>query len=170
MTESKTFSGLNIWDGTGIAQADAITVTGTKITWIGDKADAPKDSQQINCDGLSAIPGLIDAHVHLELNPDESKPPLRTEEHVVPLMAERAQKMAKAGITTARDLGGGAWYELSLRDAIHRGEVTGPRLVCSGQPITCPQGRGIVTSGEEKPLIWMKRKPSSRDRSITTSI
>lgn len=148
MTESITYNGLKIWDGTDIAQANAITVTGTKITWMGDKANAPRGAREINCDGLSAIPGLIDAHVHLELNPDESKPPQRTEAHVVPLMAERARKMAKAGITTARDLGGGAWYELSLRDAIHRGEVTGPRLVCSGQPITCPQGHCHFWGGE----------------------
>ena len=48
--------------------------------------------------------------------------------------------MAAAGITTARDLGGGAWYELDLRDAIARGELTGPRLLCAGQPITIPGG------------------------------
>jgi imidazolonepropionase-like amidohydrolase len=56
--------------------------------------------------------------------------------------------MAAAGITTARDLGGGAWAELELRDLISRGETPGPRLICSGQPITSPGGHCHFWGGE----------------------
>ena len=63
-------------------------------------------------------------------------------------MRERSEKMAMAGITTARDLGGGAWYELTLRDEIAAGQFTGPRLLCSGQPITSPQGHCHFWGGE----------------------
>lgn len=150
MNEVTTYTGLKIWDGisTGYLAGDAITVRGSTIGWLGDQADATAEGSRINCEGLTAIPGLIDAHVHLELNPDESKPPERTDEAVIPLMRERATRMAAAGITTARDLGGGAWFELDLRDAIARGEQTGPRLICSGQPITCPQGHCHFWGGE----------------------
>lgn len=150
MTEVTTYTGLKIWagNGTGYLDADAITIQGARIARIGDRADAPTDGRQVNCEGLTAVPGLIDAHVHLELNPDHSKPPERTKDSVVPLMRERAARMASAGITTARDLGGGAWYELDLRDAIARGGAKGPRLICSGQPITCPQGHCHFWGGE----------------------
>jgi imidazolonepropionase-like amidohydrolase len=164
MTEVTTYTGLKIWAGnsTGYLDADAITIQGARIAQIGDRADAPKDGRQVNCEGLTAVPGLIDAHVHLELNPDHSKPPERTEDSVVPLMRERAARMASAGITTARDLGGGAWYELDLRDAIARGEVTGPRLICSGQPITCPKGHchfwGGEASNSEEAKAVLKRQ------------
>ncbi len=94
------------------------------------------------------MPGLIDAHVHLELNPDERNAPAGPQPEQIPLMAERAQRMLQAGITTARDLGGGAWYELALRDDIARGAAPGPRLLCSGQPITCPQGHCHFWGGE----------------------
>ena len=147
---SVTFTNLNIWDGDVIADADAITITNNQITWLGESSGLSPDvrTDSIDCSGLTAIPGLIDAHVHLELNPDESKPPEKTQPTVIPLMAERAAQMAAAGITTARDLGGGAWYELALRDQIARGETIGPRLICSGQPITCPQGHCHFWGGE----------------------
>ena len=63
-------------------------------------------------------------------------------------MMERAAAMVRAGITTARDLGGGAWLELGIRDRIAAGEVVGPRLLCSGQPITCPGGHCHFWGGE----------------------
>ena len=56
--------------------------------------------------------------------------------------------MLAAGITTARDLGGGHWRELILRDEINRGETQGPRLLCAGQPITSCGGHCHFWGGE----------------------
>ncbi|MEM1231376.1 MAG: amidohydrolase family protein [Pseudomonadota bacterium] len=136
---------LSIWDGDSLAAGDAIAIVGERIAAIGEGSDLAKDDRfaalpQRDCAGLTAIPGLIDAHVHLELNPDRSKPPEGSQDHQAPLMAERAARMVAAGITTARDLGAGAWRELKLRDAIAAGEQVGPRLLCAGQPITTPTG------------------------------
>jgi imidazolonepropionase-like amidohydrolase len=132
-----TLTGLRIWDGQRTLDTDTLTIAAGTIAGLGDETRGPNT---IDCRGLTAIPGLIDAHVHLELNPDDKLAPTTTSDAVVPLMAERAVKMVRAGITTARDLGGGRWHELALRDAIARGERLGPRLLCSGQPITTPRG------------------------------
>ena len=148
-----TLTNLNIWDGdTTLEGADTLCFEGGVITAVGHSDDMTLGQDAIDCGGLTAIPGLIDAHVHLELNPDDKNPPERTEAHVIPLMAERAAKMAAAGITTARDLGGGAWFELALRDAIAAGETVGPRLLCSGQPITSPRGHCHFWGGEAHDL------------------
>ncbi|NOX51612.1 MAG: amidohydrolase family protein [Gammaproteobacteria bacterium] len=151
-----TLTHLNIWDGESTLQADAIQIQGPHIIAVGDSALLSQGIKTINCSGLTAMPGLIDAHVHLELNPDDKDPPVKTLPHVVPLMQERVLRMAKSGITTARDLGGGAWYELSLRDAIARGDVMGPRLLCSGQPITSPRGHCHFWGGEAADLAAAK--------------
>ncbi|NIR98971.1 MAG: amidohydrolase family protein, partial [Gammaproteobacteria bacterium] len=90
----------------------------------------------------------MDAHVHMELNPEDREPPKQTDLGQRPLMRERAAAMVSAGITTARDLGGGAWLELELRDRINAGEVPGPRLLCAGQPITSPGGHCHFWGGE----------------------
>jgi imidazolonepropionase-like amidohydrolase len=65
-------------------------------------------------------------------------------------MEARALAMLRAGITTARDLGGGAGHELELRDRIARGEVPGPRLLCAGQPVTSPRGHCWFWGGEAR--------------------
>jgi len=98
--------------------------------------------QGTDCTGLTAIPGLIDAHVHMVLDANIRNPfeQITDPDILMPRMAERAHSMLHAGITTARDLGGGHWHELQLRDAIARGEIPGPRLICAGQPLTSTAG------------------------------
>ncbi|MEM7077345.1 MAG: amidohydrolase family protein [Pseudomonadota bacterium] len=140
-------TGLRIWDGTRVLDADTIAFDEHGISAIGERSDF-KAAELQDCSGATLIPGLIDAHVHLELNPDEKDPPEKTRATVIPLMQERALAMAQAGITTARDLGGGAWFELDLRDRIAAGAVVGPRLLCSGQPITSVQGHCHFWGGE----------------------
>ena len=159
MSDVTTLTHLNIWDGTTTLQQDCLQIRGHQIVAICRSDDLPANTPTQDCSGLSALPGLIDAHVHLELNPDDKDPPPRSldavptlQEEVRAQMHERAAKMAKRGITTARDLGGGAWYELTLRDAIHRGELPGPRLLCSGQPITSVRGHCHFWGGEAKDL------------------
>ena len=142
---------LNVWDGEGFAPADALVFSEGKIQAVGTLEDLPasRGDHVIDCSGLTAIPGLIDAHVHLELSPDDAKPPdkLATAERL-PAMAERATAMAKAGITTGRDLGGGAWLEIEIRDRVNRGALLGPRLLCAGQPITSVAGHCHFWGGE----------------------
>jgi len=135
-----TLTNLKIWDGLNFVEADTLQFSEGVISYGGTRDDLPEHAEPIDCSGLTAIPGLIDAHVHMELNPDDKHAPARTEPSVIPLMKVRAQQMVRAGITTARDLGGGAWYELQLRDEIASGQASGPRLLCAGQPITTPSG------------------------------
>ena len=139
---------LKIWDGRTVQDADAIRMEGAHITAVGDAHELAEGARVISCAGATAIPGMMDAHVHLELNPDHTKPPTHTNAAVFEHMIERAEGMAKAGITTARDLGGGAWHEIRLRDEIAEGKYIGPRLLCSGQPITSPQGHCHFWGGE----------------------
>lgn len=140
--------GLSIWDGEKQLDAETVRISGSVIAAVGE--DPTSDS--IDCSGLTLIPGLVDAHVHLELNPDDAKAPERIHPQIDTLMAERARGMALAGITTARDLGGGAWHELALRDKIAQRKEIGPRLICSGQPITCSGGHCHFWGGEADSL------------------
>jgi imidazolonepropionase-like amidohydrolase len=105
---------------------------------------------QIDLGGRFLVPGLIDAHVHLALDPTLRTP---AEQLAVPpaererAMARRARDMLFAGITTARDCGGGDHRELALRGRIDAGELPGPRLVCCGQPLTTPDGHCAFWGG-----------------------
>lgn len=100
--------------------------------------------------GRTIVPGLIDAHVHLELDPRLRSP---AEQLAVPMplrraaMARRAVEMLAAGITTARDCGGGMRFEHVLRDEILEGLRSGPRLLCCGRPLTTPEGHCAFWGG-----------------------
>ncbi|CAK0858030.1 unnamed protein product [Prorocentrum cordatum] len=101
--------------------------------------------------GCCLMPGLIDAHVHVELSENHPLSKQPAGEGASGAMAERALRMVRAGITAARDLGGPAYGALWLRDEILAGRLPGPRLLCAGQPITVPGGHvhqwgGVVSS------------------------
>ncbi len=98
---------------------------------------------QIDLPGRILVPGLIDAHVHLELDPELKTPAEQLavpEETRLAALERRARAMLFTGITTTRDCGGGQHYEHGLRARIDAGEIPGPRLLCCGQPITTPGG------------------------------
>jgi imidazolonepropionase-like amidohydrolase len=154
---------LQFWDGV----ADA-TQQGDLVIADGVFTDLTSSSSEKDCSGLFAIPGLIDAHIHLCLNP-EIKDPFEQDkpgtETLKEEMRERTSAMVRAGITTARDLGGGAHLEFGIRDEIDRGETIGPRLICAGQPITSPGGHCHFWGGEaastEEAMVVLERQ---RDR------
>ena len=135
------YRNVQYWDGLGdgLVQKDIHVVDGLF-------ADSSNDASR-DLSGCFAIPGLIDAHIHLCLNPEIRDPNEQTRpgrEQLISEMRQRAEAMLRAGITTARDLGGGEYLELQIRDEIARGEVSGPRLICAGQPITSVGGHALL--------------------------
>ncbi len=121
-----------------------VRVRGGKILALGDDALQGRDDvPRLDLDGRVLIPGLIDSHVHLELDPALQTPAQQLAVPEVKLraaMETRAREMLFAGILTARDCGGGRHREHALREEIARGEKPGPRLLCCGQPLTTPGG------------------------------
>lgn len=148
-----TLTHVRLWDGVAeeYLDADAIRIQDGRIAAIGERARGGGDTRDMS--GLTVLPGLIDAHVHMCLDPEIRLPEDQSRAvDARAAMAERARRMVTAGITTARDLGGGEWLELELRDRIKSGELPGPRLLCSGQPVTSPRGHCHFWGGEASDL------------------
>ena len=149
---------VKLWNGTGDGYSDdydAIRITSAGTLTLTSSDDHQRGELERDLSGSFVIPGLIDAHIHLCLDPDESDPFAHgklPESEQLAAMQIRAAKMVDAGITTARDLGGGQWLELKIRDAIAAGEIPGPRLICAGQPITSTGGHCHFWGGEAKDL------------------
>jgi imidazolonepropionase-like amidohydrolase len=148
-----TLVGARIWDGVAAdyLDADALAVADGRIAALGRADRLARIGEAIDASGLTVTPGLIDCHVHLCLDPTIFDPQAQsrgTDAEELAAMAARAESMLRAGITTARDLGGGRFLELALRDAIARGEALGPRLLCAGQPVTSPRGHCHFWGGE----------------------
>ncbi len=153
-------TGVRVWDGEAQERSPAaltIRVEGERIAAIGTAPELQGSAEVLSFEGATALPGLIDAHVHFSIDPrihaqaDQGKVPFEQRERD---MEARALAMVRAGITTARDLGGGSWRELALRDRIAAGDIPGPRVVCAGQPLTSARGHcwfwGGEATGEEE--------------------
>ena len=159
--ERLVIRGVRVWDGVSERASAApknIRIEGGRIAAIDSDPALLADARVLDPGpDCVALPGLIDAHVHMTLDPAIGRPADQLAlpvERVREGMEARARAMVMAGITTARDLGGGEWLEIDLRDRIARGELPGPRLLCAGQPITVRGGHchfwgGIVDGPDE---------------------
>lgn len=134
-----------------VGEPTALRLRGAKILALGPAAlvaDAP--TEVVDLEERCVLPGLIDGHVHLELDPTLATPAeqlaLGEAERALAMRA-RVRAMLGFGITTARDCGGGAWREHGVRDEIERGVLAGPRLLCCGQPVTTPNGHCAFWGG-----------------------
>jgi imidazolonepropionase-like amidohydrolase len=152
---------LKLWDGVAEALEPAtssLEVLAGNIVGISPSNSAATTvtrGERVDMQGLYVIPGLIDAHVHMCLDPDIKDPFAQdqfSDDELIKKIELRARQMLMAGITTARDLGGGRWLELVVRDKINAGKLQATRLVCAGQPITSVQGHCHFWGGEAEDL------------------
>ena len=99
----------------------------------------PTNAFVINLGGKTIMPGLIDAHAHMDLIGHGSYERyyafLNGMERLPEVMPIAAKQMLRAGVTTALDLGA-PFQILAFRERIRRGEIPGPHLLISGPWIT----------------------------------
>jgi imidazolonepropionase-like amidohydrolase len=133
-----------------------IIVQGNKIVDVlkGYSAASSPD-KTIDLKTLTVIPGLIDMHVHLE--GETRKGDLIDEFVLNPAdLAFQSVKYASntlmAGFTTVRDLGGSG-VNISLRNAIAKGFVIGPRIFTAGKSLATTGGHADPTNGYRKDLM-----------------
>ena len=103
----------------------------------------------------TVTPGWMDMHVHME---GETSPTQYMERftlnpsdiafNTVPI----AERTLMAGFTTVRDLGGSG-VNISLRNAINKGLVKGPRIFTAGKAIGTTGGHADPTNGYRKDLM-----------------
>ncbi|MCE2472842.1 MAG: amidohydrolase family protein [Anaerolineae bacterium] len=148
-------TGATLIDGNGgepIANS-AVYVKGERIAWVGSAADLPteaQDAEQIDVSGTWLMPGLIDAHIHICYNGSESVFAL-LEKHRDELVLEAVdicKRTLSHGVTAIRDVGGEQFIEMSLRNAINRGFIEGPRMKLSGRVISMTGGHAHFIARE----------------------
>ena len=108
-----------------------VEIRNGKIVSSGPMAKAPQDKglHEIDCQGRTVMPGLIDAHVHLTGTPDSQfwQEAVTTDEYSVAVGLANAATTLRAGFTTVRDLGSPKLAGFAVRDAIANGLEIGPR-------------------------------------------
>ena len=111
-----------------------IVINGDRIERVGSSIDIPTGANVIDLSDATVLPGLIDMHVHLTGDPDAQG--YKNLAASVPRNAlfgvANGQRTMNAGFTTVRNVGGGGYADVALRDAINHGDVVGPRMRVSG--------------------------------------
>src|SRR5947209_6834523 len=104
-----------VGNGTVINSGTVIVRAG-KIVSVSAGA-AAQGLKTIDAKGMTAMPGFIDAHRHINTGPNEKA---------------QMQALLEAGYTTVLSGGGPADGNITLRDHIEKGVIKGPRVIPSG--------------------------------------
>jgi imidazolonepropionase-like amidohydrolase len=101
-----------------VIDSGSIVVRGGRIASVAAGAPPASAGSAIDGRGLTAMPGFIDAHRHVNTGPNEKA---------------QMQALLDAGYTTILSGGGPAEGNITLRDRIDTGVIKGPRIIPSGR-------------------------------------
>jgi imidazolonepropionase-like amidohydrolase len=107
-----------------------IVVRGERIAEVGAGIPAPAGATLLDLSAATVLPGMIDGHVHLNLQAPNSP----SKRALIALA--NAQVDLEAGFTTVLDMDSrGGFNTVDIRDAINSGMFPGPRMQVVGQSI-----------------------------------
>lgn len=100
----------------------------------------PRDARLIDATGMSILPGLIDAHVHLAAIGVDVTAEMRQPVAVIAMKIRQViEETLDAGFTTVRDAG---IIDSGFAIAVEQSLVRGPRILPSGAALTQTGGHG----------------------------
>jgi len=144
-------------DGTGRkpVQKAIVMVKGNRVEHVGSRIKYPEDSNVIDLQNLTIMPGLIDCHLHLGgLTIDEPGKSIGKVSFIDMISffwdylrnyAHRRRLSIENGVTSIRSAGDHYPHIIRLRNKIAAGRLLGPRIFAPGPTITAPGGHPVST-------------------------
>jgi imidazolonepropionase-like amidohydrolase len=151
--------GATLIDGTGGAPKEdaVILIRNGHIEAVArvNEIQIPNGAERINLVGKTVIPGLIDAHAHVE--------------------RWAAPRYLAWGVTTVRDLHSSNDSAFTLRNDLNLGAVIGPRMftagaMIDGAPATYPDASAVATAPEARHAVDLRAVAGADYLKIYTKI
>ena len=137
------FGTLHHNDGGEPKRNGTLLIADGRIAAIGDDVTVPDDA--LRREAACVVPGLINAHAHLEMSGEAHTTQtlqLTTVTQRALACAANARKSLEAGVTTIRELGSSETLGIDTRDAVACGTLAGPNIICAGRVICMTGGHG----------------------------
>jgi imidazolonepropionase-like amidohydrolase len=116
-----------------------------RLTAVGQGV-APAADTVLDFGQETVLPGLIDAHTHFSLSHSDPLPVfdqlLESGTRKVSKAVRYAREHLQSGVTTVRGMGEDDFIDFSLKDAIDKGYIPGPRISPAGAFISPTHGHG----------------------------
>lgn len=149
MSKLTLYKGFTLLDGNPNEPIEdaAFLVKDDKILKVG-KSDEFTSSEELNVvdlKGKTVMPGLINCHVHITMEPigDPFSLYLKESSAKTALRAVvNLRKHLKSGTTYFRDLGGPDGVDIDVREAVKVGMIEGPEFLAAGKVVTMTGGHG----------------------------
>ena len=160
--------GGRIFDGTGAPVRPGTIVIRRNLIEIilpAGAIDWPKEARVIDVNGKTVMPGLIDAHTHIDYSEPETPAGLDVDEADAMLRAvERARFYLECGITSIRDVGSFHDVPFRLKEWVGQNRVPAPRIFSAGAFITSTGGHGAEGVDPESPVPTSTRFAEGPDQ------
>lgn len=151
------YKNFNLFDGEKpVTQKDAWFIVDDEsgeIVKLGFK-DSPEVEKVVDLGGKFVMPGLINSHVHLMMEPIGNKLEFLSETEVTFVALENLKKALKAGVTYVRDCGCAFDVDIKLHKLQEEGKLGGTEIVPSGRPMCITGGHADFIEGVDGETTW----------------
>lgn len=141
-----------VGDGSVLNDVDILIEQGNITRVESSRIDVP-DARVIEARGKTVMPGLIDAHCHLDFLNTRSGFSARMQARFG--LSEPSEELLRFGITSIRTMSEPPKHVLGLRNRTRAGKRVGPTMVVAGPAFTAPGGHPQVTVCRDN--AWLGR-------------
>ncbi len=118
--------------------------------------ERPVADKVVDLKGKYVMPGLIDAHTHIMMDPIGNKLEYLSETEVTTVALHNLKELLQTGVTYIRDCGCAFDTDIKLAKFAAEGpfDITGPAIMPSGRPMSMTGGHGDFIEGWDGSQTW----------------
>ncbi|OLF68076.1 amidohydrolase [Loigolactobacillus backii] len=116
--------------------------------------NSPVVKKTVDLQGKYVMPGLVNAHTHIMINPQTNKLNYLSEAEVTFTALNNLKELLQSGVTYVRDCGCAFDVDIKLRRLQEEGQLGGTEILPSGRPMSMTGGHGDFTEGLDGETTW----------------